>query len=93
MIALPVDAIRQAIRDGDWDAAHALLAEHEAALRNAFEGGSAAETACRASWLELLAAQRAMIDELRGARDEASRALDRMGRDRRGMAAYLEDAG
>lgn len=93
MIALPVDAIRQTIRDGDWDAAHAVLAEHEAALRSAFEGGSAAETACRASWLELLAAQRGLVEELRGARDEAARQLDRLARDRRGVSAYLDGGG
>ena len=91
--ALPVAAIRACIAANDFDGANALLAEHEAQLRGAFENGSAAEKGCRDSWLELLAAQRALIEELRNARDEAARALDRMGRDRRAVNAYLQDAG
>lgn len=93
MIALPVDAIREAIRDGDWEAAHALIATHETQLREAFADGSAAEKNCREAWMDLLAAQRGLIDELRAARDDAARALERMGRDRRAVSAYLQDGG
>ena len=93
MITLPVEAIREALGAGDWDAAHALIEAHEAQLRAAFEDGSAAEKGCREAWLDLLAAQRALIDELRAARDDSSRALERMGRDRRAVSAYLQDAG
>lgn len=93
MIALPVDAVRDAIRQGDWDAALALIAAHESELRAAFADGSAAENGCRQAWLDLLAAQRALIEELSAARDDASRALERMGRDRRAVSAYLQDAG
>lgn len=93
MIALPVDAIRDAIRDGDFDAAHALIEAHEARLRDALEGGTAAEKGCREAWMDLLAAQRGLIEELRTARDDAARALERMGRDRRAVSAYLQDAG
>ena len=92
MIALPVDAIRDAIRAGDWDAAHALIATHEAQLRETFETGTDAEKGCREAWLELLAAQRALIEELSAARDDASRSLERLGRDRRAVSAYLSDA-
>ncbi|GAB6196955.1 hypothetical protein [Lysobacter xanthus] len=92
-VQLPSQAIRACIAAGDFEGATALLVEHEAQLRQVFEHGSEAEKACRESWLELLAAQRGLIEELRGARDEASRALERMGRDRRGMAAYLDGAG
>jgi len=90
---LPVAAIRSCIASGDFDGANALLADHETALRARFTDGSAAELGCRESWLELLAAQRGLIDELRNARDEAARTLDRMGRDRRAVSAYLQDAG
>lgn len=89
---LPVEAIRQAVAEGDYDAAHALLSAHEAELRAAVDDGSLAEARCRETWLELLAAQRGLIDDLRTARDEAGRALDQLGRDRRGMAAYLKGA-
>lgn len=91
--ALPVAAIREAIARDDWAAAEALLAGHEDELRAAFEDESQAEARCRESWLQLLAAQRDLIDELRTARDEAGRALDRLGRDRRGVAAYLQGGG
>lgn len=90
-LGLPADAIRACIAAGDYDGAHALLQAHEDALRGRFEDGSAAEKGCRESWLELLAAQRLLIDELRAARDEAGRALERMGRDRRAVAAYLRN--
>lgn len=92
-IELPTGAIREAISASDWDRAHALLEQHEIELRAALADGSAAEAGCRQSWLDLLGAQRALIEELRAARDEAGRALDRMGRDRRGMAAYRQDGG
>ncbi|GAB2523929.1 hypothetical protein [Lysobacter humi (ex Lee et al. 2017)] len=92
-VVLPTEALREAIAAGDWDRAHALLEHHETGLRAALEGGSAAESGARQSWVDLLAAQRALIDELRTARDEAGRALERLGRDRRGMAAYQRDGG
>lgn len=88
--ALPVAAIRAAVAANDWDTADALLTQHEAELRASCADGSPAELRCRESWVELLAAQRALVEELRTARDEAGRALDRLGRDRRGMAAYLQ---
>lgn len=91
--ALPVVAIREAIARDDWATAEALLAEHEAALREACTHGSVAEARCRESWMQLLGAQRDLMEELRTARDEAGRALDRLGRDRRGMAAYLQGGG
>lgn len=88
-LLLPAAEIRQAIAQGDFDAAHALLVDHETRLRAALEGDASVDAGDRQPWLDLLAAQRDLIDELRTARDDAGRALDRMGRDRRGMAAYL----
>jgi hypothetical protein len=88
--ALPVEAIRAAIAADDWAAAEALMAEHEAALRGACTPDSLGEAGCRDAWLQLLGAQRALMEELRTARDEAGRALDRLSRDRRGVAAYLQ---
>lgn len=91
--SLPAAAIREAVAAGDWDAADALLSAHETELRAACAEDSPAEARCRQSWVELLAAQRALIDELRGARDEAGAALERLGRERRGVAAYLKSDG
>ena len=91
--ALPVQAIRAAIADDDWATAEALLAEHEAALRGACTPESLAEAGCREAWMQLLAAQRGLVEELRGARDGAARELDRMARDRRGVSAYLQAGG
>lgn len=90
---LPAAAIREAIGRADWSAADELLAAHESALRAALDSGSAAESNCRAAWIDLLSAQRALIEDLRGARDEAGRALERLGQERRGVAAYLKNAG
>ena len=91
--ALPVAGIRQAVASGDYDEAHALLVRHEAELRAACTPESLAEARCRESWLALLAAQRDLVEELRAARDEAGRALDRLGRERRGVSAYLKGMG
>lgn len=86
---LPTDAIRTCIANNDFDGAHTLLVAHENELRATFETGSDAEKGCRESWLELLAAQRSLIEELRNARDDAQRTLERMGRDGRAIKAYL----
>lgn len=89
--ALPAQAIRDCIAADDFNGAAALLADHEAALRTAFEGEPDVAKSCRDAWLDLLAAQRGLVEELRTARDEAGRALDRLGRERRGVAAYLQN--
>lgn len=90
---LPVEAIRAALAASEWDTAEALMAGHEAELRAACTPESLAEARCRESWLALLAAQRDLVEELRAARDEAGRALDRLGRERRGVSAYLKGMG
>lgn len=89
---LPAAAIREAIAGGDWDAADALLSRHEAELRALCTQDSLAEARQREAWIELLSAQRALIAELRAARDDAGAALERLGRDRRGVSAYLQSA-
>lgn len=91
--ALPVDAIREAVARDDWATADVLLAEHEAALRASCTADSVAEAGCRDGWLQLLAAQRGLVEELRSARDGAARELDRLGRERRGVAAYRQGGG
>ena len=83
--ALPADAIRSALDAGDWDAAAALMREHEVELRKAIatEGGD------RSALLALLHAQQAFLAELTATRDETAAAMGRLGRDKRGVQAYL----
>jgi hypothetical protein len=92
MIALPVEAIHDAIGRSDWAAAEALLADHETQLRAAFESAPSTAARDRSAWLDLLAAQRALIQHLSAARDEAARAMERLGHDRRAVNAYLDGA-
>lgn len=92
-IALPADAIRAAVAASDWDAADALMAAHEAELRAAIATGAAVDSDRRGALLELLSAQRGLVEELRQARDEAGRELDRFARERRGVAAYRQGGG
>lgn len=88
---LPVAEVRQALDAGEWDTATGLLATHETALRAALvEEGDQARSE---PLLALLHAQRAFIEELKAARDEAAVSLQQLGRDRRGVQAYLGASG
>ncbi|MDQ3206505.1 MAG: hypothetical protein M3Q40_08405 [Pseudomonadota bacterium] len=84
---LPCAQIRQALERDDWDAAAALLSAHEAELRLALAG--APDPANHAPLLALAQAQRAFIQELKSTRDESARALESLGKERRGVQAYL----
>jgi hypothetical protein len=90
---LPVVELREAIEAGDWHAASNLIGEHHSeliealALRDATNDPAASPPA---AWVELLLAQRAMLAELRDARDAAARKLAQLGHDRRGARAYLQ---
>lgn len=90
---LPVDALRLAIGQCDWDTAHTLLAEHETRLRELLGSGDGAAAAGLEALAELLSAQRGLIEDLRSARDEAGRKLEELGDRRRGVAAYLQGGG
>lgn len=83
--ALPADAIRACLDAGDWDAAATLMRDHEVELRGTIEreGGD------RTALLALLHAQQAFLAELTATRDETAAALGQLGRDKRGVQAYL----
>ena len=83
--ALPADAIRASLDAGDWEAAAVLMRDHEVELRKTIEtdGGD------RSALLALLHAQQAFLAELTATRDETAAALGRLGRDKRGVQAYL----
>ncbi len=83
--ALPADAIRASLDAGDWDAAAALMRDHEVELRKTLDSGGGD----RAALLALLNAQQAFLAELAVTRDEAAAAIGRLGRDKRGVQAYL----
>ena len=87
--ALPVAGVRAAIADEDWDLADALLRDHHAAVIAACAGPGFA-AAPRGPWQALVEAQRALADEIRSARDEAGRALDKLGQDKRGARAWRQ---
>lgn len=85
--ALPADQVRAAIAADDWALAGRLLREHDAAVAAACASpGSAALP--REQLQALLDAQRALAGEIRAARDEAARALEKIGQDQRGARAW-----
>jgi hypothetical protein len=87
--ALPLDAVRAAIAAEDWTAAGGLLQAHAGAVLAAFPRDARAfDDASTAPWRELLARQQALAGELRQARDEAGRALAKLGQDQRGARAW-----
>jgi len=85
---LPTEAIRRALDAGEWDMAAELIAGHEREVRETL-AGNGPDSDSKASWLALLSAQRALLEQLQGARSETARSLQRLGRDRRGAKAYL----
>jgi hypothetical protein len=84
---LPTDAVRRALDAGEWDTATDLLGEHEREVRETIAARGVTDDT-RASWLALLSAQRALLSQLRDARSETARTLQRFGRERRGVDAY-----
>jgi hypothetical protein len=85
---LPATQVRAAIDAGEWTAAGRLLDEHQRVLIEALACTDLASEPA-APWRELLLAQRALLDELQVARDQAAHALDKLGDDRRGARAWM----
>lgn len=91
--AFPADTLREAIRAGDWDTASGLIDQHHHDLAQALAAREITGTDASAAWTGLLLAQRAMLAELRDARDGVAATLARLGSDQRGVRAYLQRAG
>lgn len=89
---LPADAIRRALDAGEWNLAVEMLGEHERAVREtmAVQG---ADGGNRRGWLALLSAQRALLEQLQGARSETGRSLKRLNKNGHGARAYLASGG
>lgn len=86
---LPADQVRAAIAADDWALAGALLRDHDAAVAAACADPEFARIP-REALQALLDAQRALANEIRAARDEAARALDKLGQDQRGARAWAQ---
>ncbi|WP_238346124.1 hypothetical protein [Luteimonas saliphila] len=86
---LPVDEVRAAIAADAWDRANALLQAHDRAVVAAVAGVDFS-TQPQAPWRALLAAQQALADEVRAARDEVGRSLDKLHQDQRGARAWRQ---
>lgn len=88
--ALPAAKIRAALDASDWPQATALLDGHQAALAAAVAGVDFASTP-HEPWQQLLLAQRALIEEMRVARDAVSASLAQLDHDHRGARAWLRE--
>lgn len=88
--SLPAVEIRTAIEASDWPQATTLLAEHQRVLAEALAAVDLASTS-HEPWLDLLLAQRALLAELRVARDEVGASLARLSQDHRGARAWLRE--
>lgn len=88
--SLPAAEVRAAIEAHDWPLATDLLGEHQRALTQALAAIDLASTP-REPWLDLLIAQRALLEELRLARDGVEASLARLNQDHRGARAWLRE--
>ena len=86
---LPAAEVRAAIAGEDWDRASALLDAHGQAVAQALTKVDFSKTP-HAPWLELLDAQHALTEEIRAARDDVARALDKLNSDQRGARAWQQ---
>jgi hypothetical protein len=84
---LPAAEVRAAIADEDWDLASSLVQAYGEAVVAAASAVDF-DREPRGPWLDLLAAQRILADEILSARDAAAHALEKLGRDQRGARAW-----
>lgn len=90
---VPTAQLRAAIEAADWAAASQLLDHHHQETTRALAARAQGTTdVAPAEWVELLVAQRAMLEEIRKARDAAERALSGLGQQHRGARAYLQQS-
>lgn len=87
---LPAAEIRDAIEAGDWSRATELLAMHQSDLAETLAATDLSTTA-REPWFDLLLAQRALLAELRDARNRVAEAMERLTGDHRRARAWLRE--
>ncbi len=84
---LPSAAIREALESGALETAVDLISRHERDVRSALS--TTTDTIHDfPGWQTLLKEQRELLEQLQGARSEASDALQRLHGNRRGVEAY-----
>lgn len=88
--SLPTSQVHAAIEASDWPQATALLAEHQRALGEALAAVDLSAMP-HEPWRDLLLAQRALLDELRLARDAVGVELTRLNQNHRGAHAWLRE--
>lgn len=92
---LPLDALREALGNGNLEQAAALVDAHDRAVRHALPPDEAGllDPRQRQAWLSLLEHQAAMIEELAVLRDRTGDQLRQLQRQHRGTSAYLQAMG
>ncbi len=90
---LPAAQVRAAIEAHDWSLATALLGEHQRLLTQAPPAAVAVALSPtpRERWLDLLVAQRALLLEVRIARDLLGASLARLNQDHRDARTWLRE--
>lgn len=88
--SLPAGEVRAAIEADDWPLATTLLGEHDRLLTLSLAAVDLASTP-RGPWLDLLQAQRELLQEVRVARDLVGASLAQLNQDHRGARAWLRE--
>lgn len=90
--ALPVQALADALRRADLEAAIALVEAHDRAVRQCLPPEEAAllDPRQRQAWLNLWQEQQAVLAELEKRRDHVAGLIRQLQRHQRGAGAYLQ---
>ena len=87
--ALPLDALREAMGRADLDGVLAVLEDHDRAVREALPGPDALLDPRQVqAWMNLVAGQQALMQELAALREQAATQLRQLQRHRSGASAY-----
>ncbi|HZV24038.1 MAG TPA: hypothetical protein VFF93_09755 [Luteimonas sp.] len=92
--ALPLDALREAMGQADLDGVFAILEGHDRAVREALPGPDALLDPRQVqAWMNLIAGQQALMQELAVLRDRTADQLRQLQRHRSGASAYARAMG
>ena len=92
--ALPLDALREAMGQADLDGVFSLLEDHDRAVREALPAPDALLDPRQVqAWMNLVAGQQALMQELAVLRERAAGNLRQLTRHRSGANAYARVMG
>lgn len=92
--ALPLQALREAMGHADLDGAEALLHAHDAAVRAALPApDELLDPRQVQAWMNLVAGQQALLQELGALREQAATQLRQLQRHHQGASAYARVMG